>query len=186
MERLWWENLYGENFQLSPTPSKKLSGKRSKLAKRIEIRISGLGGQGIVLAGEILGRAAVYEGKHAVQTQSYGPEARGGSAGSQVVIASDPIHHPHLVEPTNMIIISQGAYAKYVPSLAPGGTLLIDDGLVILPDDHRQDITTHGLPATHIAEELGNSRAANTSTKVRAAIPAIASARKRTSNLGMC
>jgi 2-oxoglutarate ferredoxin oxidoreductase subunit gamma len=79
-----------------------------------------------------------------------------------VVVSSDPIHHPHIVEPTNAIIMSQGAYAKYVPQLASGGMLLIDDGLVFLPDDHRQDITTHGLPATHLAEELGNNRAANT------------------------
>ena len=79
-----------------------------------------------------------------------------------MVIASEPIHHPHIIQPTNMIIMSQGGYSKYVASLAPGGILLIDDGLVTLPDDHRQDVTTHGLPATHIAEELGNSRAANT------------------------
>jgi 2-oxoglutarate ferredoxin oxidoreductase subunit gamma len=61
-----------------------------------------------------------------------------------------------------MIIMSQGAYTKYIPNLAPAGTLLIDDGLVAPPDDHRQDVTTYGLPATRIAEELGNSRAANT------------------------
>ena len=58
--------------------------------------------------------------------------------------------------------MSHGAYAKYCSTLASGGTLVIDDGLVVLPEDHRQDITTYGLPATHIAEELGNNRAANT------------------------
>jgi 2-oxoglutarate ferredoxin oxidoreductase subunit gamma len=78
-----------------------------------------------------------------------------------VVVASEPIHHPHLIEPTSMIIMSQGAYAKYVPSLAPDGTLLIDDGLVVPPADQRADITVYGLPATHIAEELGNNRMAN-------------------------
>jgi 2-oxoglutarate ferredoxin oxidoreductase subunit gamma len=61
-----------------------------------------------------------------------------------------------------MIIMSQGAYAKYEPNLAPGGVLLIDDGLVTLSKDSRQDITVYGLPATQIAEELGNNRAANT------------------------
>jgi 2-oxoglutarate ferredoxin oxidoreductase subunit gamma len=111
----------------------------------------------------IIGQAAaLYDGLEVSFTQSYGPEARGGSAGSQVVVASDPIHHPHLTEPTNMIIMSQGAYAKYAPDLAPGGILLIDDGLVALAPDHRQDISTYGLPATQIAEELGNNRAANT------------------------
>jgi 2-oxoglutarate ferredoxin oxidoreductase subunit gamma len=61
-----------------------------------------------------------------------------------------------------MIIMSQGAYAKYLPFLAPDGVLLIDDGLVVPDNDHRQDITTYGLPATKIAEQLGNNRAANT------------------------
>ena len=79
-----------------------------------------------------------------------------------MVIASGPIHHPHIIEPTSAIIMSQGAYDKYVSDLASGGLLLIDSGLVTLPDDQRQDITTHGLPATQLAEELGNNRAANT------------------------
>jgi 2-oxoglutarate ferredoxin oxidoreductase subunit beta len=137
--------------------------KRTDHVPRTEVQLGGFGGQGIISAGKILGQAAaIYDGLEVSFTQSYGPEARGGSAGSQVVLSSDPIHHPHIIEPTNMIIMSQGAYVKYVPTLAPSGTLLIDDGLVTLPEDHRQDIITFGLPATHIAEELGNNRAANT------------------------
>jgi 2-oxoglutarate ferredoxin oxidoreductase subunit beta len=137
--------------------------RRTDAVPRTEVQLGGFGGQGIISAGKIIGEAAaIYDGLEVSFTQSYGPEARGGSAGSQVVIASDPIHHPHIVQPATGIIMSQGAYAKYVSTLAPGGTLLIDDGLVVLPDDHRQDLTTHGLPATRIAEELGNSRAANT------------------------
>jgi 2-oxoglutarate ferredoxin oxidoreductase subunit gamma len=125
--------------------------------------LGGFGGQGIISAGKIIGQAAaIYDGREVCFTQSYGPEARGGSAGSQVALASEPIHHPHIMQPTSAIIMSQGAYAKYIPSLAPGGILLIDDGLVSLPEDHRQDITTHGVPATKIAEKLGNNRAANT------------------------
>jgi 2-oxoglutarate ferredoxin oxidoreductase subunit gamma len=137
--------------------------KRTDHVPRTEVQLGGFGGQGIISAGKIIGQAAaIYDKLEVCFTQSYGPEARGGSAGSQVVVSSDPIHHPHIVEPTNAIIMSQGAYAKYVPQLASGGMLLIDDGLVFLPDDHRQDITTCGLPATHLAEELGNNRAANT------------------------
>ena len=79
-----------------------------------------------------------------------------------MVISSDPIHHPHLIEPTSMIILSQGAFDKYVPVLAPGGTLLIDDELVQLPEDHRTDITTVGISATKIATEAGTNKAANT------------------------
>ncbi|MFN2217403.1 MAG: 2-oxoacid:acceptor oxidoreductase family protein, partial [Anaerolineae bacterium] len=137
--------------------------KRSDRVPRTELQLGGFGGQGIISAGKIIGQAAaIYDGLEVSFTQSYGPEARGGSAGSQVVIASDPIHHPHITKPTSAIIMSQGAFAKYAPELAPGGVLLIDSGLVALPDDHRQDIATHGIPATQIAEELGNHRAANT------------------------
>ncbi len=137
--------------------------KRTDHVPRTEVQLGGFGGQGIISAGMIIGQAAaIYDGLEASFTQSYGPEARGGSAGSQVVVSSDPIHHPHIIQPTSAIIMSQGAYAKYAPTLAPGGILLIDDGLVALADDHRRDLKTYGLPATKIAEELGNARAANT------------------------
>jgi len=106
--------------------------------------------------------AAIYDGLEACFTQSYGPEARGGAAGSQVIMASDPIHHPHLIKPTDMIIMSQGAYSKYVPTLVENGLLLIDNSLVVLPPEHREDIRTFGIPATQIAEQAGNNRAANT------------------------
>ncbi|MBS1249291.1 MAG: 2-oxoglutarate oxidoreductase subunit KorB [Chloroflexi bacterium] len=130
---------------------------------RTEVQLGGFGGQGIMSAGKIIGRAAaLYDQLESCFTQSYGPEARGGAAGSQVIIASDSIHHPHLVRPGSMIMMSQGAYSKYIPNLAPGGMLLIDSELVTLPDDHRADITTYGIPATRIAEEAGNNRAANT------------------------
>ena len=137
--------------------------KRSDHVPRTELQLGGFGGQGIISAGKIIGQAAaIYDGLEVSFTQSYGPEARGGSAGSQVVISSEPIHHPHITQPTGAIIMSQGAFAKYGSSLAPGGTLLIDSGLVTLPHDYRQDITTLGIQATKIAEELGNNRAANT------------------------
>jgi 2-oxoglutarate ferredoxin oxidoreductase subunit beta len=136
--------------------------KRNDHLPRTELQLGGFGGQGIISAGKIVGQAAaIYDGLEASFTQSYGPEARGGSAGAQVVISSDPIHHPHITQATSAIIMSQGAFAKYAPELAPGGTLLIDSGLVVLPTGHRQDVTTHGLPATRIAEELGNHHAAN-------------------------
>jgi 2-oxoglutarate ferredoxin oxidoreductase subunit gamma len=137
--------------------------KRTDKVPRTEVQLGGFGGQGIISAGKIIGQAAaIYDGLEACFTQSYGPEARGGAAGSQVVIASAPIHHPHLIEPASMIIMSQGAYAKYVPALATGGLLLYDSGLVTLAANHRQDITTFGAPATEIAEKAGSGRAANT------------------------
>jgi len=139
----------------------KLPG-RTDFVDRTEVQLGGFGGQGIMSAGRIIGQAAtVYDKINACFTQSYGPEARGGAAGSQVVVAAEPIHHPHLIAPTSAIIMSQEAYVKYVPNLAANGTLLIDGGLVTLPQDHRQDLKTYGIPATQIAEELGNARAAN-------------------------
>jgi 2-oxoglutarate ferredoxin oxidoreductase subunit beta len=140
--------------------------RRTDAVPRTEVQLGGFGGQGIISAGKIVGQAAaLYDGLEVSFTQSYGPEARGGSAGSQVVISSKAIHHPHLIEPTSAIIMSQGAFAKYAPTVAQGGTILIDKGLVALPDDDNltsRGIRTYGLPATQIAEELGNSRAANT------------------------
>ncbi len=135
---------------------------RTDHVPRTEIQLGGFGGQGIISAGKIVGQAAaIYEGLEASFAQSYGPEARGGAAGAQVVISTDPIHHPHLIEPTHGIIMSQGAYKKYIPAMGAGSLLLIDDSLITLPDNHRQDITTLKLPATRIAEDLGNNRAAN-------------------------
>jgi len=136
---------------------------RTDVIPRTEIQLGGFGGQGIISAGRIIGQAAaIYDKLEACFTQSYGPEARGGAAGSQVVISTNPIHHPHLIRPTSMIIMSQGAYFKYVPMLAPGGVLLIDEGMVALSPDHRSDVTTYSIPATEIAEQAGSSRAANT------------------------
>ncbi len=136
---------------------------KEKKVPRTEIQLGGFGGQGIMSAGKIIGMAAaVFNNLEACFTQSYGPEARGGAAGSQVILSSKPIHHPHLTQPTSMIIMSQGAYDKYVDSLAPDGVLLIDNELVKLPLDHRTDIKILGIPATKIAEEAGNNRAANT------------------------
>ena len=139
----------------------KLSG-RTDFIDRTDVQLGGFGGQGIMSAGRIIGQAAtIYDKIEACFTQSYGPEARGGAAGSQVVVAVEPIHHPHLISPSSAIIMSQEAYAKYAPNLTADGILLIDDGLVTLPEDHRRDLKTYGIAATQIAEEFGNSRAAN-------------------------
>jgi 2-oxoglutarate ferredoxin oxidoreductase subunit gamma len=155
-EKLW------VNEKAALDKRKELPARKAKIP-RTEIQLGGFGGQGIMSAGKIIGMAAaVYNNLEACFTQSYGPEARGGAAGSQVVISSAPIHHPHLTQPASMIMMSQGAYDKYISSLAPGGILLFDDELVNLNEDHRTDIKSFGIPATRIAEEAGNNRAANT------------------------
>ena len=98
------------------------------MAARTEIRLAGEGGQGMILAGIILAEAAsIYDGKMAVQTQSYGPEARGGASKSEVVIAAGEIDHPEVLSADVVVTLSQEAYDKYAASVKPGGLLIVDD-----------------------------------------------------------
>jgi 2-oxoglutarate ferredoxin oxidoreductase subunit gamma len=126
-----------------------------------EILISGFGGQGIVLAGNILGKAAaLYDRKHATLTQSYGPEARGGSCSAQVVISDEEILFPYAEQPQVMLCMSQEGYSKNVGSLVTGGLLIWDTDLVQTKEPDPSWITYH-IPATRFAEELGNGMMAN-------------------------
>jgi 2-oxoglutarate ferredoxin oxidoreductase subunit gamma len=130
---------------------------------RLEIRLSGFGGQGIIRSGEIVGRAAaLYDGRHATFTQSYGPESRGGACAAQVIIADDPVElsYPHLVDPSILIIMSQGAYNKYVPGFRQDGLLIVDEDLVEL-DEAAESLRVIGIPATRMAEDLGRRIVAN-------------------------
>jgi 2-oxoglutarate ferredoxin oxidoreductase subunit gamma len=91
------------------------------------IVLSGSGGQGVITAAIILGEAAaIYEDLNAVQTQSYGPEARGGATRSDVVISEEPIHYPKVVNPHFLVCLTQEAYNKYSGLIRPGGLLLAD------------------------------------------------------------
>ena len=93
-----------------------------------EIRLSGLGGQGLVLAGRILGEAAtIHENLYAVQKQSYGPEARGGSSRSDVIIAEREVGFPYIDEADILLAMSQEAYDKYSRHLRPEGILIVDE-----------------------------------------------------------
>lgn len=126
-----------------------------------EIMITGFGGQGIVLTGNILGKAAaLLDQKHATMTQSYGPEARGGSCQSQVIISDEEILSPYVETPEVLICMNQEGYDKSVGSLAPGGLLIWDTDLVE-PGDLDPSFTTFNIPATRFAEKLGNKMMAN-------------------------
>ena len=93
-----------------------------------EIRLSGLGGQGLVLAGRILGEAAtIHENLYAIQKQSYGPEARGGASRSDVIIAEQEVDFPYINEADILLSMSQEAYDKYAGQLRPEGILIVDD-----------------------------------------------------------
>jgi 2-oxoglutarate ferredoxin oxidoreductase subunit gamma len=126
-----------------------------------EVRLAGFGGQGIVLSGHILGKAAsLFQRKNAVFTQSYGPEARGGSCSADVVISEGTIHYPKVELPDLLVIMSQVAWGTYGATIKSGGILIVDEDLVTL-DREPADITVYRVPATRIAEELGRKIVAN-------------------------
>ena len=102
---------------------------------RFEIRIAGLGGQGVVTIGRVLGIAfSVYEGLNSVNTQSYGPESRGGACRSEVVVSSGAINYPYVRRADLFVCLTQTALEACVTDLAPDGVLLADrDGVMDLP-----------------------------------------------------
>lgn len=120
------------------------------MPKRVEVRISGLGGQGVVLAGEILGRAAVYDGKYAVQTQSYGAEARGSAAKSEVIISNKKIGFPKIRKCDILITMSQNALNKHLDDLKENGILLVDRDKI--KDVPKVKAKVFSIPATRIAD----------------------------------
>lgn len=126
-----------------------------------QVFITGFGGQGIVMAGDILGKAAtLYDHRHATMMQTYGPEARGGSCSSQVIISDREILFPSIREPEVLICMSQEGYTKNVKNLRRRGTLIWDTDLV-KSRKVAAGLTTYNIPATRFAEELGNAMMAN-------------------------
>ena len=128
-----------------------------------EIIITGFGGQGIILAGNILGKAAsLFEKKNATLIQSYGPEARGGSCLAQLVISDEGIEYPYVEKPHILICMSQEGFDKNIPKLIKGGALITDSGLVDI--DRKKvpkGVKVHSIPATSFAEEMGVKMMAN-------------------------
>ena len=101
------------------------------MSGRYELRFSGAGGQGLILAGVIMAEAAsIYDGKQSVQSQSYGPEARGGASKSEVVISDGPIDYPKATVVDALLALTQEACDKYSHDLKEGGVLLLDSDLV--------------------------------------------------------
>jgi len=128
---------------------------------RTELRITGFGGQGIILAGYIVGKAAaVYDGKHATMVQAYGPEARGSACSSQVIVDDNPIQYPYLRHMEILLALSQEGFDKFTPQLDKNGILLYDEDLVEF-DTVPEVRVFKGVPATRIAEDLGRVMVAN-------------------------
>ena len=130
----------------------------SNHGKRYEIRLAGSGGQGLILAGIILAEAAgVYDGKFVCQTQSYGPEARGGASKAEVVISDAAIDYPKAIRPDVLLALNQKSLEAFSSDLKPGGLLLVDADLVKEVPASR----VLALPFTRIARELGREMVAN-------------------------
>ena len=125
---------------------------------RTEIRIAGFGGQGIILAGIVIGKAAaLYDGIYAVQTQSYGPEARGGASRTELVISDEEIDYPKVHNPDIFVAMSHEALMAYLDGLKDGGVLIVDPDMV-MEDEIKSFVEDHHLkiyqaPVTRIAEE---------------------------------
>ncbi len=130
---------------------------RRELSDRYEVRLAGEGGQGMILAGVILAEAAaVHGGLYAVQTQSYGPEARGGASRSEVIIARGEIDYPKVMSADLLVCMSQEACDKFYEQVK-------DDGLIIVDATNVSRIPGHravALPMSQIAEEVAGRRIA--------------------------
>ena len=125
------------------------------------VRICGFGGQGVVLAGFIIGQAAtVHQGLNAVFTQDYGPEARGGSTKADVIISDEPVNYPYLEEPTVLVALSQAAYEKYIADTPAEALVIIDEDLVT-PNESNGGPPPLLMPARQTAEDLGRVAVAN-------------------------
>ena len=127
----------------------------------VEMRFSGSGGQGILLAAAIIAEGATALGKQVVSTQSYGPAARGGASKAEVIVSDEEIDYPEVDAPMLSLCLSQAAYSKYAADTRPGGLLLYDSGLVE-PDDTVAGCELCGLPFTQASQdELGKKVVAN-------------------------
>ena len=130
------------------------------MARLDQLRLCGIGGQGLVLAGAILGHAAIHDGKYVAGSDSYGVRVRGGYALSDVVVSDEPIVYPHIIEADILIPMGQEAYDTHAEHAAPGAVILYDDQLVV--PRPREAIRQVGIPATSSAiRELNQKQAAN-------------------------
>ena len=120
-----------------------------------QIRIGGFGGQGVILSGIIIGRAAaIHAGLNATLVQSFGPEARGSSSSAELIVSDEPIWYPYVRDLDMLVVLSQDAYKRFTPALRPGGLLVTEADLVKL-DGPPAGLRHFVVPATRLAEEIG-------------------------------
>ena len=130
------------------------------MAERHEIRLCGYGGQGIILAGHIIGQAAaIFEHKYATFIQDYGPEARGGASRADVVVSDERVLYPYIDAPSILVVMSQQAYDKYHPENRRDALVIVDNDLVKPTQTSKDRLLM--VPARRLAEELGRVVVAN-------------------------
>ncbi|UCG16790.1 MAG: 2-oxoacid:acceptor oxidoreductase family protein [Phycisphaerales bacterium] len=123
---------------------------------RTEIRITGFGGQGVVLSGYIIGRAcAIHANKHATMIQSFGPEARGSACSATLAVSDTRVLYPYIRRPDVFVVMSAEGYENYRDELKDDGTLVYEENLV--HPTLKQGQPSFGIPSTRIAESLGRS-----------------------------
>lgn len=120
-----------------------------------QIRIGGFGGQGVILSGIIIGRAAaIHAGLNATLIQSFGPEARGSASSAELIVSDEPIWYPYVRDLDMLVVLSQDAYARFSPKLKKTGLLVTELDLVKLPGGP-PTAKHYTVPATRLAEEIG-------------------------------
>ena len=125
-----------------------------------EIIISGFGGQGVMAIGKTLTEAGMKEGMEVSWLPSYGPEMRGGTANCSVVLSSEPIVSPIVLEPTELIAMNLPSLLKFESLVKPGGTIFVNSSVVDKKVE-RTDVKAVYVDCIKIADELGNSKVAN-------------------------
>jgi len=126
-----------------------------------EIRISGFGGQGVILSAIVIGKAGcIFQNGYSTMTQAFGPEARGGACSAQVILSNEPILYPYVTRPDILVTMSQEAYSLFSPQLKENGLLIIEQDLVHL-EKLPPGVRVYGVPATRLAEELGKRMVLN-------------------------
>jgi 2-oxoglutarate ferredoxin oxidoreductase subunit gamma len=126
----------------------------------IGVVFAGFGGQGILLAGKILARAAMEKGFEVTWLPSYGPEMRGGTANCTVVIADEPVGSPIVDSPQILVAMNSPSLERFGPKVAQGGTIVVNTSLVSQIEE-RPSVRIVRLPMNEIAQELGEPRCAN-------------------------
>lgn len=124
-----------------------------------EIRLSGSGGQGLILAGIILAEGAILSNLNSIQTQSYGPEARGGASKAEVIISDEEINFPKVRKPDILLCLTQKSFDKYSDSIRKNGTIVVDSSV---EECEIEDVNLIRLPIIETAKvELGKEMVAN-------------------------